>query len=386
MIEIRDVRSPAARRAFVTFPERLYARHPCYVPKFVRDELKTLDPARNPAFEYCEARLWMAYRDGTPVGRVAGIVSRRSNDTWGQKRARFGWLDFVDDPAVSAALLHTVEAWAASLGLDAVHGPLGFCDLDREGMLVEGFDELDMLITNYNFPYYPAHLDRLGYVRDADWVEYLVKVPATMPENVERISRVVLDRARLRLVPTRSRRDLLPFVRGVFGVINETYKNLYAVVPVSERQIDYYTRTFFGFLDHELVTIVVDRDDRVAAFGIAMPSLSRALQRCRARLLPFGFLHVLGALRWNDRLDLLLTAVRPDVQNKGVNAVLINETWKVAVRRRMRFAETGPELETNEKIQSQWKHFDARQHRRRRCYVKALRGGVEAPSGVVRQA
>jgi len=373
MIEVRDVRSRAERRAFVSFPERLYAGHPQYVPKFVRDELKTLDPRRNPACEYCDARLWMAFRDGQPVGRVAGLVSHRANETWRQKRARFGWLDMVDDRRVAAALLGTVENWAAGQGLDAVHGPLGFCDLDREGMLVEGFDELDMLITNYNHPYYPVHLEALGYRREVDWVEYLVSVPPAMPANVERLSRVVLERSHLRLVPTRSRRDLVPWVSGVFDVINDSYKDLYAVVAVSTRQIEYYTRTFFGFLDHELVKIIVDRDERVAAFGIALPSLSRALQRCRGRLFPLGFVSVLRALRHNDRLDLLLTGVRPDIQNKGVNAVLINEVWKVASRRGMKVAETGPELETNDKIQSQWKHFDSRQHRRRRCYVKVLR-------------
>ncbi len=372
MIEIRPVRSRSELKAFVAFPERLYRDHPFYVPKLVGDELNTLREDRNPAFEYCEARYWMAFRDGVPSGRIAGILSRRYIETWRLKRARFGWIDFVDDAEVSAALLGTVEAWAREKGLDAVHGPLGFSDMDREGMLVEGFDELDLLITNYNYPYYPQHLERLGYAKDADWVEYLVKCPETMPDNVDRLSRVVLDRAKLRLVKTRRRRDLLPYVRPVFELINQTYKELYSVVALSDRQIEYYTKAFFGFIDHEFVKIIVDRDDRVAAFGVAMPSLSRALQRCRGRLFPLGFVHVLLALKRNDRLDLLLTAIRPELQNKGLNSVLINEMWKDATRRHIKFAETGPELETNEKIQSQWKYFDSRQHRRRRCYLKAL--------------
>jgi GNAT superfamily N-acetyltransferase len=372
MIDVRPVRSRADLKAFVRFPERLYRAHPSYVPKLATDEMRTLQAAKNPAFDYCEAQCWMAFRDGTPVGRIAGIVNRRYIEAWGLKRARFGWIDFVDDPEVSSALLATVEGWAAERGLDAVHGPLGFCDLDREGMLVDGFDELDMLITIYNHPYYPAHLERLGYVKDADWLEYVMEVPAVMPENVDRLSRVVLDRARLKLVPTTHVRDVLPYAGRVFGLINDAYRDLYSVVAVSDRQVEYYTRTFFGFLRHEFVKVIVDADDNVAAFGIAMPSLSRALQRCRGRLLPFGFLHILHALRYSDRLDLLLTAVRPEYQNKGINAVLINEVWRAAVARRMRWAETGPELETNEKIQAQWKHFAPRQHRRRRCYVKEL--------------
>jgi GNAT superfamily N-acetyltransferase len=372
MIDIRPVRTRSELKSFVLFPERLYARHPYFVPKLVADEMNTLRPDKNPAFDYCEARCWMAFRDGSPVGRVAGIVNHRYIETWKIKRARFGWLDFVDDPDVPAALLGAVESWARERGMASVHGPLGFCDLDREGMLVEGFDELDMLITIYNHPYYPAHLERLGYAKDADWVEFVIRVPDAMPENVDRLSRVVLERAKLRLVPAAHMRDLLPYASRIFDLVNDTYRELYSVVAVTERQVEYYTKSFFGFLDHEFVKVIVDADDRVAAFGIAMPSLARALQRCRGRLFPLGFIRLLRARRVNDRLDLLLTAVRPEYQNKGINAVLINEVWKAAVKRRMKWAETGPELESNEKIQSQWKHFDARRHRRRRCYVKAL--------------
>jgi GNAT superfamily N-acetyltransferase len=372
MIELREVQTRSDLKRFVAFPERLYRGHPYYVPKMVGDELNVLRSDRNPSFEYCEARYWMAYRDGAPAGRIAGIISRRYIETWKRNRVRFGWLDFVDDPEVSAALLGAVEEWARSRGLDAVHGPLGFCDMDREGLLVDGFDELDMLITNYNFPYYATHLERLGYAKDVDWVEYLIPVPDAMPPNLDRIARVVLDRSRLHLLHTRRMRDIRPYIDDVFALINEAYKELYAVVFLSDAQIRYYTKAFFGFLDHEYVKIILDADGRVAAFGVSMPSLSRALQKCRGRLFPLGFIHLLRALRTNDRLDLLLTAVRPAYQNKGIAAVLINETWKTAIRRGIKFGETGPELETNTKIQSQWASFGPRQHRRRRCYLKDL--------------
>ena len=372
MVDVREVQTRSELKQFVTFSEKMYRGHPHYVPKLINDELNTLRRDRNPAFEYCEARYWMAFKDGTPVGRIAGIISHRYIETWKKRRARFGWIDFIDDPEVSAALLGAVEQWAKEQSLDGVHGPLGFCDLDREGMLIDGFDELDMLITIYNHPYYPVHLERLGYAKDVDWVEYLVETPTEMPANVDRIARIVLDRCKLRLVETRGKRDLLPHIDGIFALINDTYKELYSVVLLSEAQIKYYTKAFFGFLDHQFVKIILDRQGKVAAFGVAMPSLSKALQRCRGRLFPFGFAGILRALRKNDRLDLLLTAVRQDLQNKGVNAVLINEVWKSAVSHGIKYAETGPELETNERVQSQWKHFANRQHRRRRCFYKAI--------------
>ena len=372
MLDVREVDTLADLKRFVAFPERLYARHPRYVPKLVGEELNTLRRDRNPAFEYCDARYWMAFRDGTPVGRIAGIVNRRDAERWQRRRARFGWIDFVDDPGVPAALAGTVEAWARAQGLEAVHGPLGFCDMDREGLLVEGFDEPDMLVTIYNHPYYPAHLERLGYQKEVDWLEYEVAVPAELPPEVVRVARAALGRSRLRVLETRRSRDLLPYVDGVFALINQTYKDLYSVVLLSDRQVQAYTKAFFGFINHEYVKVILDGDGRVAGFGIAMPSLSRALQQCRGRLAPFGFLHVLRALRANDRLDLLLTAVRPELHNKGVTAVLLEAYWAACRRNGIRFAFTAPQLETNDKVQALWTRFDSRQHRRRRCYVKPL--------------
>jgi GNAT superfamily N-acetyltransferase len=372
MVEVTEVASRADLKRFVAFPERLYRHHPCYVPKLVGEELHTLRKDVNPAFAYCEARYWLATKDGVPAGRIAGIISHRYIETWKRRRIRFGWIDFVDDPEVAAALLGAVEDWGRSRGLGEVHGPLGFCDFDRQGMLVEGFDELDGMTTIYNFPYYPAHVERLGYVKDADWLEYLVTVPAAVPERVERIARAALERSGLRVLKTRRRSDLKPYIREVFTLINDTYKALYSVVPLSDAQVQFYTKAFFGFVDHEYVKLVLDSDGRVAAFGLSMPSLSRALQKTRGRLFPLGFLPVLRALRRNDRLDLLLTAVRPDLQNRGLGAVLMLETWKTAAARGIKFAEAVPQLESNPKIRAQWENFESRQHRRRRCYVKAL--------------
>jgi GNAT superfamily N-acetyltransferase len=372
MVELAEVRSRADLKRFVAFPERLYRRDPRYVPKLIGEELSTLREDRNPAFEYCEARYWMATRDGVPVGRIAGIISHRDIEIWKRKRVRFGWIDFVDDPDIPSALLGAVEHWGRSRGLEAIHGPLGFCDFDRQGMLIEGFDELDVMTTTYNFPYYPMHLERLEYRKDVDWLEYLVAVPATIPERVDRIARAALERSGLRVLRTGRRSDLKPYIEEVFALINETYKALYSVVPLSGAQVRFYTKAFFGFVDHEYVKLILDAEGRLAAFGLSMPSLSRALQQTRGRLFPFGFIRVLHALRANDRLDLLLTAVRPDLQNKGLGAVLMLETWKTAAARGIRLAEAGPQLESNTKIRAQWANFDSRQHRRRRCYVKAI--------------
>jgi GNAT superfamily N-acetyltransferase len=314
----------------------------------------------------------LASRDGVPAGRIAGIISHRYIDTWKRRRVRFGWIDFVDDPDVSAALLGAVEDWGRSKGLDEIHGPLGFCDFDRQGMLVEGFDQLDGMTTIYNFPYYPAHLERLGYEKDADWLEYLITVPAAIPDRIVRVAHAALERSGLRVLQTRRRGDLKPYIPEVFAIINETYKDLYSVVALSDAQIEFYTKAFFGFVDHEYVKLILDASGRVAAFGLSMPSLSRALQKTRGRLFPLGFVHVLRALRRNDRLDLLLTAVRPDLQNKGLGAILMLETWKTAAARGIKLAEAVPQLEANPKVRAQWENFESRPHKRRRCYVKAL--------------
>jgi len=372
MVELAEVWSRADLRRFVAFPERLYRHHPYYVPKLVGEELHTLRRDVNPAFEYCEARYWMALMNGVPAGRIAGIISHRYIETWTRRRIRFGWMDFVDDPAVAAALLGAVEDWGRSRGLEEVHGPLGFCDFDRQGMLVEGFHELDGMTTIYNFPYYPVHVERLGYVKDADWLEYLITVPAAIPERIDRVARAALERSGLHVLQTRRRNDLKPYIPEVFALINETYRGLYSVVTLSDAQVAFYTKAFFGFVDHEFVKLILDADGRVAAFGLSMPSLSRALQQNRGRLFPLGFIPVLRAMRRNDRLDLLLTAVRSDLQNKGLGAVLMLETWKTATARGVTLAEAVPQLETNPKVRAQWENFEARQHKRRRCYVKAL--------------
>ena len=322
-VTIEEVDSRRDLKRFIAFPFKLYRGNPYWVPPLLFDEMNTLRKDRNPAFECCSASYWMAYRNGTPVGRIAGIINTRFNELWKKRQARFGWVDFIDDEEISRGLLSTVEAWAKRMGMNAIHGPLGFTDMDREGMLVEGFEELGTLATIYNFPYYPRHLEKWGYRKDADWVEYEIFPTKIIPEKVERLAKAVSERYHLKTLRVKKAKEILPYAKDIFRLINETYASLYGFVPLTDRQIDSYVKQYFGFIIPEYVPIVLDRDGKLAAFGITMPSMSKALQQARGRLFPFGFLSLLLAMRKNDRVDLYLTAVRPDMQDKGVNAILI---------------------------------------------------------------
>ena len=372
MLEIKEVKTTTDLKKFIKFPHGLYSKNPYWVPPLMFDEMNTLRRSKNPAFEYCEAKCWLAYKDGRIAGRIAGIINHRFIEKWGKKNVRFSWVDFIDDEEVSALLFKTVEEWAISKGMESIHGPLGFCDMDREGMLVEGFDEMSMLITNYNYPYYPEHLEKHGFAKDIDWMEYEIKVPDCIPERVAKINDAVLKRLNMKILDSRKSKDIIPYIKGVFELLNEAYKELYGVVTLTDRQIEAYTKQYFGFINVDYVRIILDENNKVAAFGIAMPSLSKAMRKSGGRLFPFGFMHILRALKKNDCVDLYLIAVRPELQTKGIHALLLTEINKSAIRNGILKAETGPELESNTKVQSLWKHYETRQHKRRRCYIKHL--------------
>lgn len=371
-ILIKEVLSDKELRAFIRFPVSLYRNNPYWVPTLISDEYSTLRRDKNPAFEYCQARYWLAYQDGKIVGRIAGILNQRHVEKWGQQRLRFGWFDFIDDPAVSAALLQTVETWAAELGLLAVHGPLGFTDLDREGMLVEGFTEVGTLVANYTYPYYPIHMEACGYKKDVDWVEYEIQIPPTRSKKIEDLACAVLQRNHMRLLDLKNKKELLPWAEQIFNLLNDEYSHLYGSVPLNDQQIKSYTQQYFGIISPDFVPLIVDENDRLVAFGIALPSLSRALQKCRGELFPFGFIYMLRALRKNNRGDLYLVAIKSEYQRRGLNAVLINRIHQVFNKIGITVAESNPELETNHAVQAQWKHFETRQHKRRRCYLKSI--------------
>ena len=371
-VVIRAVESRKDLKKFILFPYRLYKKNPYYVPNLVSDEWNTLSKEKNPAFSYCNARLWLAEKDGKVVGRVAGIINQRFVEKWKQKNARFGWIDFIDDPEVSKALLDQVESWAKALGMEHIEGPLGFTDMDPEGMLIDGFEELGTLPMIYNYPYYPEHLAELGYSKEVDWLEFEIQTPKEIPKKVKRVQDIVLKRSKLRLLDAKKSKDILPYAPKIFDTLNEGYRDLFGFVELDEDQKALYTKQYFPFIDPDFTKLVIDDNDEVAAFGIAMPSLSRALQKARGRLFPFGFIHLLIALKSPKQIDMYLVAVKPKYQKLGINAILMSEITASCIRRGIKSAETSAELEENKAVQDFWKNYDKRQHKRRRCFGKKL--------------
>jgi len=275
---------------------------------------------------------------------------------------------------VSKALINEVEKWAEEKGLTAVHGPLGFTDLDPEGMLIEGFEELGTIATIYNYSYYPEHLKELGYVKDADWMEYEIKIPKAVPERIVRIAEIIQKKNNLRIIHATKISQLKPYLYDVFEVLNNSYKDLYGFIPLSEKQITLYIKQYISFANPEYISLILDKNDRVAAFGLTFPSLSKAFQKARGSLLPFGFIYILRALKKKDMIDLYLMGVRPELQGKGANALILSQLIESYIRNNIDRAESNPELETNIKVQDQWKFFDRRQHKKRRCFIKQLQG------------
>ena len=375
-VEVREVLTRGELRQFVDYPNRLYRDVPQFVPAFYGDDLADWDRKKNPAFHYCDARCWLAWRDGEIVGRIGAILSHKSNETWDTNRLRFTQVDFIDDCEVSAALFETVENWARELGCDQVHGPLGFCDMDREGLLVEGFDRRSMFITYYNHPYYIDHLERLGYVKDADWVENLITIPT--PDSKEgvrlhKIAQRVLKSGKYRVLDiTRKTQINTKIIEDVFRLVNKAYAVLYSVVELNDEQIAKYAKKFLPVVNPNLLALVVDNEDKLVAFGVCAPSMAESLKKSRGRLFPTGWAGVLKSLNRNDTMDLLLIAVDPELQGTALNAVVMDRILHGANRMGITTAETGPTLELNEKVQAQWKFFEHEQHKRRRCFVKDI--------------
>lgn len=371
-VEIKKVTTKSELKRFIRFNYEFYKDNPYSVPDLYDDMLNTFSPKKNAAFEFCEADYFLALRDGKIVGRVAAIINRRANETWNRKTVRFGWIDFVDDMEVSTALIDTVKQWGKERGMTEIEGPLGFTDMDAEGMLVEGFDQLSTMATIYNYPYYPQHMERLGLSKSADWVEMKIYVPDAIPEKHRRISDIIARRYNLHIRKLKSKKEVRQsgVAHDIFRLINDAYTPLFGYSRMTERQIDQYVKMYVPVLDLRMVSIVENEQNEIVAVGISMASLSRALQKAKGRLLPFGWYHLLKALMWKRPkvLDLLLVAVRPDYQGKGVNALLFTDLIPVYKGLGFEYAESNPELEMNEKVQNQWQYFKTEQHKRRRCF------------------
>lgn len=378
-IQVVEVTTSKQRKAFVDFFYDLYRDSPYAVPYLYLAEKLTLKPGSNPAFEFCEAQCFLAYNDGKVVGRVAAIINHRANDYWKREMARFGWFDFVDDPNVSEALLLAVEKWGKGKGMTEIAGPFGFEDMDREGMLVDGFDELSSMYVNYNYPYYPKHMDRLGYRKDNDYVEYRIKVPEVTPEKFARTAKLIKTRYHLEERKF-SHREMTKGgrARELFNILNITYGNLYGYSQLSTEQIDTITNNYIKLADLNLVTCVVDteKDDKMVGFGVSFPSFSEALRHTRnGHLLPFGWWHLLKVMKWHKTptVDLLLIGVLPEYRVKGANAIIFNDLISWYRRYGFKYAVTGPQMETNKGVLSQWQYLESEEIRRHRIYVKDIK-------------
>ena len=376
MIEIKEVTTKDDLKRFVQFYYDLYRGNDCAVPFLYSDEMATLRSDKNPSFECCEAKYFLAFKDGKVVGRVAAIINRRANERWTCHQVRFGWFDFIDDFEVSTALLKAVEDWGREKGMTEMAGPLGFIDTDREGMLVEGFDQLSTMYINYNYPYYPQHMERMGgFKKDNDYLEMKVKVPEVVPEKFSKLTEMVRKRYGLR-VHKFTRHELIEEGYGhqVFHLLNATYKDLYGFSELSDAQVDKLVNDYIKIADLNLVTAIMD-GDKMVGFGITFPSFSRAMQKTRdGRFLPFGWWHMLKILKWHKTpiVDLLLIGVLPEYRGKGANALIFDDLIRQFQAYGFEWAETGPQMETNEGVLSQWQYLEATNHRRHRCYRKML--------------
>ena len=373
-IVIKEVTGKKELRQFVRFNIDLYKGNPYHVPSLIYDEMMTLDRKQNPAFEVCDAIYFLAYKGDRIVGRIAGIINRRSNEVWNQKRARFGFVDFIDDDEVVDALFNAVRQWAKQQGMEELCGPMGFTDLDHEGMLVHGFDQLGTMATIYNHPYYPQQLERMGFVKDQDWHEFKVYVPDCVPEKHLRIGEIVKRKYGLKVVKCKSKKEVMPYARPLFETLNISYAPLYGFSPLTDKQIDYYINMYIPMLRLDLLTLIVrEEDNAVVGFGISIPSLSRALQKTKGKLWPFGWFHLLKALRSKPEIvDLYLMGVLPEYQSKGVNALLFNDLIPIYKSLGVVYAESNPELETNNAVQAQWDYFKREHHKTRRVFIQQL--------------
>ncbi|MDR1682006.1 MAG: hypothetical protein LBS25_01250 [Candidatus Symbiothrix sp.] len=373
-VEIKEVTTLAELRKFVKFNIELYAGNPYHVPGLIDDELMTLDRKRNPAFEFCESICFLAYRDGKIVGRIAGLINHRANETWNQQYGRFSFVDFIDDEEVSKALFDAVENWVISKGMNGIQGPLGFTDLDHEGLLVWGFDRVGTMATAYSFPYYQEHLAKYGYKKDQDWHEFLIKIPKEIPEKHQRIAQIVMEKYGLTIKKFKRTKDIWPYATKIFELWNEAYKPLYGYSELSPKQIKYYINMYIPMLRLDMITLIVRKeDDAVVGIGITLPSLSKALQKAKGSLLPFAWISLLKTLYGKGKLvDLYITGVAPEYQSKGVNALLFYDLIPVFNKIGFEYAESNPELETNIKVQSQWDYFEKEHIKTRRAFIKNL--------------
>lgn len=374
-VTIKTVTTKKELKIFVRFANKLYKGNKYYVPSMPFDDMNTLRKKSNAAFDFCDAELYLAYKDGEVVGRVAAIINHKANEAWKVEQVRFGWIDFIDDIEVSSALLEAVTAFGKAHGMKQVVGPLGFTDFDPEGMLVEGFDRLSTMALIYNYPYYPEHMKKLGYYKETGWVEYRITLPEVLPEKHIKYADVIREKYNLtirKLTKKQIRQE--NYGRKVFDLVNQTYCVLYGYSLLSEKQIDQYVDLYLSLADPRMFSFVENASGELVAMGITIPSLSEALQKCNGEIFPFGWWHLLKAMYWkrSDTLDMLLIGVRPDYQSKGLNSLVFTDLFKTYQELGFKYAETNANLETNTKVQAMWTPFEKEQHKKRWVFGKEI--------------
>lgn len=371
-IEIKEVLTKNDLKKFVKFPFELYKGNQYWAPPFMKDEIRTLSRDINPAFEFCTSKYWLAYKNGKIAGRIAVIINNSLIERWNVKKARFGWIDFIDDKEVSMILLNTAESWVKENGMDALEGPMGFTDLDEEGMLIEGFEEQGTYPMIYNYPYYPEHLKKLGYRKEVDWLEFEIKVPDEIPEKIVRVNELILKRSKLRLLEAKKAKDVKPYIPGFWKIIEEAYADLFGTIPFTEKQKKFYTDQYFGFFVPEYSKFIINDEDEVVAVGLAFPSFTEALRKAKGKKFPFGLIYMLQATKHPVKLDFYLIGVKKEYIGRGIISIMMNEVNKNAIKNGIKFCETSGELEENKAVQDMWRHYEHRQHKRRRCFIKPL--------------
>lgn len=370
-VQIVEANTPALLRDFVNVQFDIYRNSAYWVPPIKKDEVKVLQAKGNPAMRFCDFQCWIALKNGKAVGRIAAIINHKHNEKTGEIKGRFSRTEFIDDPEVSAALFETAENWLKEQGITEVQGPLGFTNLDHQGMLVEGFDHLPSAASEYHHPYYKEHLENLGYQKEIDWLEFRLFLDG-VPEKAQRVADIIKTRNKLRVQHFKSTSELKPYANRIFELLNEAFKDLFSVVHLDKQMIDYYVNRYIPMLNPRFVKMVFDQDENLVAFVIALPSLSKGLQKAKGKLFPFGWWHIKQALEKPDVVDLMLTGVLPEYQGKGVVAIAITEAQKVMEEHGVTAMETTGIFETNTKAIQNWKNYDHIQHKRKRCWKKSL--------------
>ena len=367
-IKVKQVLNSSDLELFIKFPMELYKGNPYYVPPLINEEKSIWVKEENPALQYSEAAQFLAYKGENIVGRIAVMINHKEEKELGIRKVRFGWLDFIDDIEVSKTLINTAIEYAKSKGISKIEGPMGFTNLDKAGMLTKGFDKLATMIGIYNFDYYPKHMEQLGLVKEKEWVEFEINFPDTLPDKVEKFSNLIAEKYELELVKFKSKKDILPLVEPMFKLLDDTYKHLSTYTPITQEQIKHYKEKYFKFIDKDYIVCIKDRYGSLISFAITMPSYSKALQKAKGKLFPFGWWHLLNAGKKNDRANFYLIGIHPQYQKRGVTAIIFKEIYETFKKKGVKFLETNPELEENASIQALWQDYHPTNHKRRRTY------------------